>query len=292
MKKILNKIVCCIIAGFCIFSFTACEKQTKYPGLDSETKSYYSKNGYVSFAASSDLNVITENDDDILNFDDGTSMVKEKANLQIKPVGNNFVLTDFGYYIDFKAGKVLSKIDINGKLYSYIDKDFDKYTVSGAVDFKAVINDFNVVGVMCMVDTNYISNEKDVPLNQKLTVSDSISVKSDYRSQYSLYYSYLSKETNFDIVSSNKFKSNLTFNCKKSDDDKNINFIFELFFNKSVTSAYIVLKDSENRLFIQEMDFDTDANCFTLNNQKENDTKGYEKFTLSFDRDLDSLSSY
>ena len=76
MRKILNKIACCIIAGLSVFSFTACEKKPTYPGLDADTKSYYSKNGYVSFAASSDLNIITENEDDILNFNDGTSILK------------------------------------------------------------------------------------------------------------------------------------------------------------------------------------------------------------------------
>ena len=65
-----------------------------------------------------------------------------------------------------------------------------------------------------------------------------------------------------------------------------------MYFNKSVTSAFIVFKDSESRLFIHAMTYDSNSNCFTINNQKENDVKGYEKFTLSFDKDLDSSTKY
>ena len=68
MKKRLYKLMCYFVVVCCSFVFSGCEPKVKYPGLDSGTKSYYSSNGYLSFAVTSDLKVETPNEEDIVNI--------------------------------------------------------------------------------------------------------------------------------------------------------------------------------------------------------------------------------
>lgn len=285
MKYKIRKILSCVLI-VCVICLSGCSKpNSNSEKLDASTKSYYLKNGYVNFSVSNDLKVSVENEKDLLKFDDDTFMIKEQAVISIAPKDEKFVLNKYNYYINLTEGKILQGLLINGRKYSYLEKDFSKYVVTSDIEISSRFLPFDMVGVSVLINKNQVENSSKV--NDMILLNNKISLADNYKNDYELFYAKLLEDSNFDDIHAlnynTKIDSNIVYTYKKNVAGKANYFVFDLEFDENKFQAFIIFKDREHNLYLHEMAY-VDGD-FVVNYLS---SRGYiESGFLNFAKDID-----
>lgn len=261
--KLFSGIAFCLCLLFCVgcSGNDTTEKISKMK--DTNTKSYYTSNGYVPTKISNYFSI----SGDVVYFDDGSIFAKRNTNISLSFNSSNYDTSNIPA-VNLNDRLVLSAIKINDETFSIFEIDLDKIKVKTDLKVEPIFSNFEIYGVAVLGKSE-----------NKINVSDESIFERD-----DLFYILADSTLENKNLNKNNFESNIKFKFEKSETTSvNFNFAFEMKFDENIDGCYLILKTDTDEFFLFCMDFNEPNEKYeiTTNNFGE-----IFNFTVSFNEDF------
>ncbi len=276
MKKFLNLILCFVVAIIAC-ALTSCSDGSKNNGQNTQNEEYYRAIGYHSITYDKYISIISDKEN-IVSITTTKCMVKHNSKITIthnETLDDDFVSNN-GNFVNFKTGIVLSSFKVNDKTYETNDATI---TVKNDLEIESNLSNFHTLGVAI----NAICNRTP----EKLDLSHKFDNIETQLENCLYFYASDPQIQNFsqdNLIASTSIISS-TENIPYSD-QFNLVVSAEIFTDSSDVFIYLILRDSENKFYLHEIEvgsnfLDKEITISKLSNNNSNLNK--IKLTLSHD---------
>ncbi len=279
LKTIISFLSCLIFIPLSFCSCSSEDENSKLSSLiDSRSKSYYSRTGYVSIEVSDSLTFTCS---DLVAFDDNTYMVTSNSSIELfynntQITSSNFLQNTY-QFTELSEGKILSSLNINDKIINLSDLEDEDLIITENTTISANFKSISPIG-LC-IDYSNVDDEDYTEL--KLSLTDNNEVISNHSENILLILSNSTDE--FKNLTANDFSGNTTFFLTKN--GNNFSFIAES--PELILNCYLVFIDDEDNLYTIKLLYDEDSGIYKINNL---DYFGIGEISLELFLDLTTIS--